>query len=34
MKNTNIVLETVPNGMNLDTTSYKAAYPYKVNENY
>lgn len=34
MKNTNIVLETVPTGMNLDTTSYKAAYPYKINENY
>lgn len=34
MKNTNIVLQTVPNGMNMDTTSYKVSYPYKINENY
>jgi len=31
MKNTNIVLETVPNSTNVESTSYKAAYPYKVN---
>ncbi len=31
MKNTNIVLETVPNNFNIESTSYKSAYPYKIN---
>jgi hypothetical protein len=34
MKKTNIVLETVPNTSMNEITSYKAAFPYKINEEY